>query len=193
MHSEQGVHIILYPYLAEKLDNADSVPCMREELREFTSNIEQRNPGLIFDWKYMNKLTHENLWFLSILDNHRTANTLEDWITIGDEFDPGDKKIIHYALYETNKKRRFKIEGNEDFFYRTITLKEKLEDEILFGEGQQELVQADPKNKILVITHEYVMKALMVHPNKAYFKTYGDPEFQFNRGYQFSNCEVYPY
>jgi len=72
----------LYPYLAEKMDNSDSIPIMRDKLVKFTKKLENDHPGILFDWTEMNKLPRKNLWFIDILENKRLIRDLLSKISI---------------------------------------------------------------------------------------------------------------
>ena len=51
-----GLTIVLHPHLTEKLDFIDSVPVLREDLEEFTAELELTYDGIKFDYSLMNKL-----------------------------------------------------------------------------------------------------------------------------------------
>ena len=74
--SPEGLTIVLYPYLTEKVDFLDSVPVLREDLEEFTSELELLHEGIKFDYSLMNKLKRKNLWFLDIFHDQELTKDL---------------------------------------------------------------------------------------------------------------------
>jgi len=70
MNEPDGITIVLHPFLVERIDSLDSVPILREELINFTFEMELLNPGIYFDYSVMNELERRNLWFIEVLSNH---------------------------------------------------------------------------------------------------------------------------
>jgi len=74
--SKNGITITLFPFLTDKLDYPESIPTARTKLQQFTSNIENKYPGIRFDYTYMNSFKYPNLWFIEILANELVSEDL---------------------------------------------------------------------------------------------------------------------
>ena len=132
---------------------------MQMELLNWCVELTDKYPGINFDFTELNEYDKIDVWFIEILHNHNLQKYLHQQIG-EDDFEPYDQKQILNTMRETY----LYCGGLEDIHglnYRMMKLKKMLRRELVEEDKVAKMLEESKKNKILVVTHQKVMKALI--------------------------------